>query len=382
MAISRRTGLAALAAASALLPRAAFAPALAFPPGAAPACRPAFVTARRDRDGHAAAVLDGSGRTILTERLAARGHGAAVSPDGRRAVVFARRPGRFALVLDLDPTRRTRAARFAPPPGRHFYGHGFFSPDGRLVYATENDYEAERGVLGVYDLDAGHRRVGELDTHGIGPHEAVLMRDGRTIAVANGGVATHPEYPRRKLNLGSMQPSLAYLERTTGALLDRVAPPPRLRRLSIRHLVEAEAGTVWFGGQYEGPKTDRVELVGRHRRGQDRLDVLPAPPSVYEAMRGYVGSIAASRDGTRVAATSPRGGRLTVWDTRSGEVLETRRIADVCGVAPGERGFVASDGRGRVWIGGEAARGGGGQVEWDNHLAAVPSAGGPAEAAA
>ena len=176
-------GLAALAAPAllppALLPLAAFAP-----PSAASARRPAFVAGRRDGAGHAAVVLDASGRTIFTEHLAARGHGAAVSPDGRRAVVFARRPGRFALVLDLE--RRMSTGRFAPPPGRHFYGHGLFSPDGRLVYATENDYEAERGVLGVYDTSAGHRRVGELDTHGIGPHEAVLMRDGRTIAVANG----------------------------------------------------------------------------------------------------------------------------------------------------------------------------------------------------
>lgn len=364
MAISRRTGLAALAA-PALLPLAALARPGAR--GAAPAGRPAFVTARRDGTGHAAAVLDASGRTLFVERLAARGHGAAVSPDGRRAVVFARRPGRFAIVLDLE--RRRRIARFAPPPGRHFYGHGLFSPDGRLVYATENDYEAGRGVLGVYDASAGHRRVGELDTHGVGPHEAVLMRDGRTIAVANGGIATHPEYPRRKLNLGSMQPSLVYLERTTGGLLDRAAAPPRLRRLSIRHIAEAEAGTIWFGGQYEGPKTDRVELVGRHRRGED-LGFLRAPRSVYEAMRGYVGSIAASRDGTRVAATSPRGGRLTVWDGRSGEVLETRRITDVCGVAPGERGFVASDGKGRVWIGDEAvARDD--RAQWDNHLTAA-----------
>ena len=149
--------------------------------------------------------------------------------------------------------------------------------------------------------------------------------------------------------------------------------------------MEAEAGTIWFGGQYEGPKTDRVALVGRHRRGAGPLDMLPAPRSVYEAMRGYVGSIAASRDGARVAATSPRGGRLTVWDTRSGAVLETRRIADVCGVAPGARGFVASDGKGRVWIGGEAVRARrGGGVEWDNHLTAVAPVAptGPAETAA
>ena len=76
-----------------------------------------------------------------------------LAPDGRTAVVFARRPGRFALVLDLERGRAIE--RFSTPPGRHFCGHGFYAPGGRLVYATENDYEAERGVLGVYDTSAG-----------------------------------------------------------------------------------------------------------------------------------------------------------------------------------------------------------------------------------
>ena len=365
MATSRRAVLGLLPAA-AVLPLSAFAGARTERgPG------PAFVTARRDPSGYAAVVFDASGRPLFSERLAARGHGAAVSPDGRSAVVFARRPGGFALVLDL--ARRMRAGVFTAPPGRHFCGHGLYSPDGRFVYATENDYEGGRGVLGVYDAKAGHRRIGELETYGIGPHEAVMMRDGRTIAVANGGIATHPEYPRQRLNLASMRPSLVHLDRATGELLDRAEPPPRLRRLSIRHIVEAQAGTVWFGGQYEGPRTDSVELVGHCRRGEG-LAFVRAPRSVRAAMRGYVGSVAASRDGTRVAVTSPRGGRLIVWDARAGRVLETRRIEDVCGVAPGGHGFVASDGMGRVWIGGEVASQDG-HVQWDNHLAATPDAG-------
>ena len=329
------------------------------------------MTARRDPSGHAVVVLDDAGRTILAEPLPGRGHGAAVSPDGRSAVVLARRPGRFALVLDLE--RRRRTTLFTTPPDRHFCGHGLFSADGRLLYATENDFEAERGVLGVYDARKGFRRVGELDTHGIGPHEAVLLRDGRTIVVANGGIATHPEYPRRKLNLASMQPSLVHLDSATGELLDRVVPPARLRQLSLRHLAEAGSGTIWFGGQYEGPRADRVELVGWHRRGRG-LALVPPPEGGYETLRGYVGSVAASPDGSRVAATSPRGGRLVVWDARSCLPLETHRIADVCGVAPGKRGFVASDGMGRVWMGG-AIVSRVDRAQWDNHLTAAGPAG-------
>ena len=363
MATSRRAVLASLPAA-ALVPFA-----VARPGWGMPEPVPAFVTTCRDPSGHAAAVLDASARTMFTVRLPGRGHGTAIAPDARKAVVLARRPGRFALVLDLE--RGMTVARFSTPPGRHFCGHGFFSPDGRLVYATENDYGSERGVLGVYDASGGCRRIGELDTHGIGPHEAVLMRDGRTVAVANGGIATHPDFPRRKFNLHSMQPSLGYLDLATGDLLERATPPERLRKLSIRHIAEAESGTVWFGGQYEGPRSDPVELVGSHRRGEG-LALVPAPRTVYEDMKGYVGSIATSRDGARVAVTSPRGGVLAIWNARSREVVETRRIADVCGVAPGTCGFVASDGKGRIWREGEVISRD--DVQWDNHLAAAVQA--------
>lgn len=356
MAISRRA-LLALPPAAALLPLAVV---RAGWEREAPA--PAFLTACRDSSGHAAVVLDATGRTMRTVRLPGRGHGAAIAPDGRSAVIFSRRPGRFALVLDLERGRAIE--RFSTPPGRHFCGHGFYAPGGRLVYATENDYEAERGVLGVYDTSAGGRRIGELDTHGVGPHEAVLMRDGRTIVVANGGIATHPDYPRRKLNLGSMEPSLVRLDLATGDLLDRARPPDRLRKLSIRHVAEAERGTIWFGGQHEGPRTDSVALVGCHRRGEE-LDFLPAPRIVRETMRGYVGA---------VAVTSPRGGLLAIWNARSRKVVETRRIADVCGVASGGTGFFASDGKGRIWRGGEVVSRRDG-VQWDNHLAVAGLAG-------
>src|SRR3546814_10690678 len=66
--------------------------------------------------------------------------------------------------------------------GRHFFGHGVFLPDGRRMLATENHYEAGHGVLGVYDASDGgdYRRIGEFPTGGVGPHEVVLLPDGRS----------------------------------------------------------------------------------------------------------------------------------------------------------------------------------------------------------
>ena len=91
--------------------------------------------------------------------------------------------------------------------GRHFFGHGVFSPDGALLYATENDFENAAGMIGIYDARANFERIGEFPTHGVGPHELLLLDDGRTIAIANGGIETHPDFGRAKLNIPTMKPS-------------------------------------------------------------------------------------------------------------------------------------------------------------------------------
>ena len=245
----------------------------------------------------------------------------------------------------------------------------FFAADGRLLFATENDCDEGRGILGAYDSSAGFRRVGEMFTGGIGPHEAILLRDGKTAAIANGGILTHPDYPRRKLNLAEMSPSLALLELENGGLIERAELPSLLRRLSIRHLTEAADGAVWFGGQYEGPSTDAVELVGIFRRGRG-IKTLPARGGLYAGMRQYVGAMAADSSGEIIAATSLRGGRVLFWDARAGKVLESRIIPGACGAARTGDGLVVGGADGKLWRGGEALSQAPG-AEWDNHIAAL-----------
>lgn len=358
MAIDRRGFLVGIAACGFLRPTA----------GALADQEAVVLAAGRDGRGDLVAALDGRGRIVFAERLEGRGHGIAVSPDRRIAVVFSRRPGRFAVVLDLVGGRRI--GRFEPPAGRHFYGHGVFAPDGNRLFATENAFGAERGVLGIYDARDGFRRLGEVPTHGIGPHQAIVLGDGRTLAVANGGIATHPDYPRRKLNVASMAPSLAYLDLATGALIEKASLPAPLRQLSLRHLAKSADGTVWWGGQYEGPRTDAVPLVGTHRRGGGAPTPVAAPVTLYRSMNHYVGSVAASADGTRIAATSPRGGRVVVWDAVERAIVAVHDVSDVCGLAPMGDGFVVSSGLGYLGAPGSPDRLAG-PVAWDNHLAAL-----------
>lgn len=111
---------------------------------------PAYLTAARDANERYILIgLSESLSETFRQPLPARGHAAAAHPTLPQAVAFARRPGLFALVMDCRDGRLIR--RLNAPDGRHFYGHGVFSPDGAFLYTTENDYAQARGMIGVWD---------------------------------------------------------------------------------------------------------------------------------------------------------------------------------------------------------------------------------------
>ena len=314
--------------------------------------------------GYGVAVLSDDGRVLREVALPERGHDITVDPASRRAVVFARQPGTFAVVFDLDG--RDAPVTLASVEGRHFYGHGVFSPDGRLLYATENDYDAAAGMVGVYDATDGFARVGEFPTHGVGPHELLLCPDGRTLAVANGGIETHPDFGAAKLNLATMQPSLVFLDRLSGALVEKHELPSDLHRLSIRHMDFDGTGTLWFGCQHEGPASEKPALVGRARQGE-RFGLVDLPEPVVAGLRNYVGSVAANPAAGTVAVTSPQGNRLLVIDAASAMVVVDRPMTEVCGVAPDGASFIASTGTGEI-EGPDGAVTRDRRHAWDNHV--------------
>ncbi len=341
--------------------------------------------------GYRVGGFSASGAPVLDLPSPARGHSFAVRPDGRAAVLFGRRPGRFALAI--DPTRGIGARRFAPPADRHFYGHGVFARDGHLLYASENDFEGARGVIGVYDAADGYARLGEFPSHGVGPHDVRLLADGETFVVANGGILTRPDLPRVKLNLPTMAPSLCYVDRRSGKLLQECRLDPGLHRLSIRHLAVGDDDTVAAAMQYEGPAGDLTPLVALHRaapaagggsrRGPLRL--LEAPAGILRAMKRYCGGVCFDPGGRTIAVSAPRGHLVTLWDA-DGAFLSALPVPDGSGVAPGARPgeILASSGRGGVFVIDVWSNrvkplriASFGTRRWDNHLvaAAVPPAG-------
>lgn len=337
--------------------------------GWADAGAPDFLSAAQFHDGSYRLVgLRGDGSTVFALPLPERGHAAAAHPTRALAVGFARRPGRFAVVIDCARGRET--ARIDAPEGRHFYGHGVFALDGDLLLTTENDYEAGEGVIGLWDATRNYARVGEFRSGGVGPHDMALMPGGQVLVVANGGIETHPDAGRVKLNLPVMRANLAYLS-LEGVLLERVELDPALRMNSIRHLALAD-DLVGFSMQWQGGADRHPPLLGVHRRGSaPRLLQAPDGQS-HEALRGYAGSIAMAEG--QVAISSPRGNMVQVFDTDSGAFRAAYPLGDVCGLARQGDGFLLTSG------GGAVARSDGAELRmlthaacrWDNHIIPIP----------
>ena len=299
-----------------------------------------YANAILDQDGqYGLAVLTEDGRILWKTAMPARGHDVAVCPITGRLAVFARRPGTFALAADRygygEPIL------FSTPENRHFYGHGVFFSKGNLLLATENDFDNATGVIGIYDANDGFRRLGEFPSHGIGPHEILLMSDGRTIAVANGGIETHPDFGRAKLNLANMRPSLVLIDARSGDLVERFELPKSRSKLSIRHLDKTADGAVIFGCQDEGDITDGHPLVGKFQPGVG-AELFSIPRDINASLRGYVGSVCTSEDSASVAVSSPKGNTIIILSATDGALVGRYEMNGGCGLERAGDGFMAS----------------------------------------
>lgn len=362
--VSRRTAFGLLAAAAILPTRIAGA-----------AAEQLYLNAYGSMAGFGVAGFDAAGRIRYSLALPARGHSFARCRDV--VVAFSRRPGDYAVVFAARDGKERH--RIAAIEDRSFCGHGAFTADGRLLFATEVVGSTGEGMLGIYDAAQGYRRIGEYPTHGLDPHEVRLMPGGRILAVANGGILMLADMPRLKLNIPDMDPSLVYLDVATGRLIRQVRPARELRQLSIRHIAIDRYGRVAIAMQYEGPETDEVPLVAWHGGPEDRngLRFLPMPAEQRAGLRQYCGSAAMDSEGRLLAVTSPRGNRMLLWDMETGQYLAAAEMPDICGVAAqaDSQGFIVSNGLGQIAACSEsyalAALNEAGRYRWDNHMMVI-----------
>lgn len=335
--------------------------------------RPDFISAV-DRNGHhTIGSADHRGRPGFDLPVADRCHGGCNRPLARQAVMFARRPGRHAYVVDTHDQRLNQV--IAAGNGYHFYGHGVFSRDERLLYATLNHFPTGQGLVRVYDANARYRAVMDLDVGGIGPHELRLHPDGEHLLVALGGIRTHPDYARIKLNLDTMQPAVLMLNRRTGVIVQRWTPSDP--QLSCRHLDISDTGVAMIGYQYQGPRWNNPPLIARLDTHSGEFRELHLPPLIQHQLRNYTASVVISRSHPYAVVASPWGGHALLLDYQSGKLLQTFQLRDVSGVlAQSDGTFILSTGLGGLYrVSADSAEPTllvrQQSVHWDHHLIAI-----------
>ncbi|MEP2650514.1 MAG: DUF1513 domain-containing protein [Paraglaciecola sp.] len=301
-----------------------------------------IVSTCNDKNGQSmAAAFNGQGQIINTVNLPARGHDSLALPHKPgHALVFARRPDRFALEIDFNTG--TIVKHIQSQADSHFYGHGVFSNDLKYLYTTENQYDKKRGLIVVRDTQT-YQVLARFDSGGIGPHELALMPDNKTIVVANGGIETHPNHARKKLNIETMQPNLTYLDTNNGQILGSYSPPDH--QLSLRHLDVAENGSVYVGAQYQGHHSNLKPLLYSHK-GETQLRPFQARQQQWQNMQQYTASVLVKD--SLLYVSCPRGAHLSYWDTRSHQFTHQQKMRDVSGLAKANQQIYASTGRGQL----------------------------------
>jgi uncharacterized protein len=335
--------------------------------GWAAAGNPAFLACAKEVNGtFALHGLNAHGESQFKIPLPQRGHAGAHHPVRAEAVVFARRPGTFALVIDAISGKPS--ASLAPPSGSHFNGHGAYLQGGELLVTAEQIAETSEGRLGLWAANENYRRIGDVPSGGVGPHEILALKNG-TLAIANGGIKTLPG-SREEIGKEDMRPNLAFAG-SDGRLIDVLEPAAENRFASIRHLAELPDASVaaalqWHGG---AERQSAPLLIIGAMGGAIRMST--APQRLWDHAKGYAASIAANADGT-IALTAPRGNCLFLFD-QTGEHVATHSSFDVSGVAAADNGFMASTGEGAMLVvtSDHIGKATASPVAWDNHIIAL-----------
>lgn len=351
---SRRAFLAGLAAAA--LPA----------PSWADLGHPAILSAARSSAGDFRLMgLRADGSQAFNIPLPARGHAAAAHPKLAEAVAIARRPGTFAKVIECATGGVLKT--LSTPEDRHFYGHGAFSDDGMLLFTPENDIKTGAGRIGVWDRGLGYARIDEFSSGGIGPHEIIRLSNG-ALAVANGGIRTHPDHGRAKMNLDKMCANLSIIA-ASGTMVDTAELPADQRLSSIRHIAAGSNGEIYVGCQWQGDPYDSPPLVAVYSSGEG-LRPIESDHDAARRANGYIGSVCKLGEG--VATSAPRGGFVQVH-SKLGNPGFLARASDICGLATLGQKALATDGHGHVYCLTETAltRIASHPVAFDNHLVSL-----------
>lgn len=339
-----------------------------------------LISAAKDKQGFAVFGMNAAQRILWRFALPERAHAASISPHGVHVIITGRRPSTQSWLLETSTGKLIKHIK--SQPHRHFFGHSVFDSAGRYLFSTENNTHNFAGLVVVRDLHQNAAVVNEFSSGGIGPHELLFMPESssdaslsKRLVVANGGIKTAAG-SRKKLNLETMQPNLAYLNAVSGKVIQRVHPAHH--KMSIRHISVRQDGLVGVGVQFQGNKTDNIPLILTHHMGDTALTPMQMANDNWLVFNQYIGSVAINSQTNQLCATSPRGNCIALFDlTRMDKQASILPLLDGCGVAATTHGFSLSDGLGNTSVMTHHSTNRKLQktqhtgISWDNHITAI-----------
>lgn len=242
------------------------------------------------------------------------GHGFTPRVNDTNILMITEKHGGGCVEFDLKAGKVLR--RIPASPGREFYGHSAFSPDGKLWYCTEAETEdgSYDGVLAVRDADSMELHDKTFPTHGVAPHDCILIDDGDTLVITNGG---------GPVDRTDQAPNVAYVNVKTGEarkLLKFKNHP----RINAGHIAMSSKGElVCVSAPRDGvPKDDRwIGAITFYHPDKDGFVTTDDP--IREKMKGETLSVSFNEDTRVVAATNPAGDLVTFWDFDTGKLVKS-----------------------------------------------------------
>lgn len=250
-------------------------------------------------------------------------HGVIYHPQHAHRVVVFEKKGRGACEIDLKENIITR--RIQPSQGGEFYGHGAYSADASVLYATEYDRETYAGRMVLRDA-ADMKVIGDFPTYGEWPHDCQFIDDGKVVAITNGG--GHMD--------GGSEPCVTYVSVPDGRLIEKVTFP-NFSWLNAGHLLVGQRGDLAIAHAMREGLHDRDSLGGISLRPRSApLKTMVSPAAVTGAMKGETLSIVMHEESSVIAATNPYGredGLLTFWNMARQEFVSKLEVQQPRGVA-------------------------------------------------
>ena len=315
------------------------------------------------------------GKKVFSVKLNWRSHDSEFVNKKKEIVVFPRRPGKKIIIIDAK--EGILKNEITSKKGYHYYGHGTYSDSRKYLYASENNYtytDSKSGIIGIYDTENNYKRIGEFSSYGIGPHEIKMSSDESNIIVANGGILTHPNFPRIKLNLDSMDPNISIINANSGKLIQQYKLSKGLNKNSIRHLDVSSSGEIIIACQYNGNILEEVPLLVKINK-ENKVKFLHFPKELAKKSKNYCGGIKILNNSDMLMASFPRGGILAYWNLSDGKFIGLKNNKDVCGidVINNLSLFVISNGKGEIFVKqtNKYKKLFNKNIQWDNHLKVI-----------